>query len=165
MSAFSKSKQLLGFLGCFCLSYLTGVVGSIASVQARTFYAELTQPAWAPPGWLFGPVWSLLYLMMAISAWLVWRRSGIAAARMALGLFVIQLVVNALWSWLFFAWHLGAAAFVDILLLLGLIVLTMVHFWKHSRLATCLLIPYFCWVCFAAFLNFSFWQLNPGLLG
>ena len=165
MSVFSKPKQFLGFIGCFALSYLTAAAGSIASVQARTFYAELTQPAWAPPGWLFGPVWTLLYSMMAISAWLVWRRRVFSAARLALGLFVIQLVINALWSWLFFSWHLGVAAFVDIVLLMGLILLTMVHFWRHSRLAAYLLIPYFFWVCFAAFLNFSVWQLNPGLLG
>lgn len=165
MSGFSKPRQLLGFAGCFALSYLTAAVGSIASVQARTFYADLTQPSWAPPGWLFGPVWTLLYLMMAVSAWLVWRRNGVSTTRPGLSLFVIQLVINALWSWLFFAWHLGALAFVDILILLALILLTMFYFWPHSRLAVYLLIPYFCWVCFAAFLNFSVWQLNPGLLG
>ena len=165
MSNLTKSQQLVGFLGWVSLCFFTAAIGSIASVQARSFYAELIQPAWAPPAWLFGPVWTLLYLMMAMAAWLVWRRKGFAAARFTLGLFVIQLAINALWSWLFFAWHLGGAAFADILVLLVLISATLVRFWQHSRAAALLLVPYLCWVCFAAVLNFSVWQLNPSLLG
>ncbi len=165
MSGFSKPQQLFGFLGWLALSFLTAALGSVASVQARSFYAELSQPVWAPPGWLFGPVWTTLYLMMAIAAWLVWRRGGFSMTRLALTIFVIQLAVNALWSWLFFAWHLGGAAFVDILVLIALIALTTFHFWQHSRAAALLLIPYFCWVCFAAFLNYNVWQMNHALLG
>jgi tryptophan-rich sensory protein len=164
MSDFSRLQQFSGFLGWLTLSFLTATLGSIASVQARSFYADLIQPAWAPPGWLFGPIWTLLYLMMAIAAWLVWRRDGFSSARFALIFFVVQLAVNALWSWLFFAWHLGGAAFADILVLIVLIAATMLLFWRHSRIATLLLAPYFFWVCFAAILNFSVWQLNPLLL-
>lgn len=165
MSNLTKSQQLLGFIGWFTLCFMTAALGSVASVQAKSFYAELIQPAWAPPAWLFGPVWTMLYLMMAIAAWLVWRRGGFAPARFTLSLFVIQLAINALWSWLFFAWHLGGAAFADILVLLVLISAMIVRFWQHSRAAALLLVPYLCWVCFAAVLNFSVWQLNPSLLG
>lgn len=165
MSGFSKTQQIFGFLGWLALSFLTATLGSIASVQARTYYAELTQPSWAPPGWLFGPVWTTLYLLMAIAAWLVWRHNGFRAACLALTLFMAQLTVNALWSWLFFAWHLGGPAFIDILVLILLIAATAAQFWRHSRIAALLLAPYFCWVCFAAVLNFSVWQLNPMLLG
>jgi len=165
MSNLSKPQQILGFIVCFILSFMTAALGSVASVQAKSFYAGLVQPVWAPPGWLFGPVWTMLYLMMAVAVWLVWRRGGIAPARVALGLFTIQLAINALWSWLFFAWHLGGAAFVDILVLLALIGATIYSFWQHSRLAALLLVPYFCWVCFAAVLNLHVWQLNPSLLG
>ncbi|HET7649612.1 MAG TPA: TspO/MBR family protein, partial [Gammaproteobacteria bacterium] len=94
-----------------------------------------------------------------------WRRQGFRAARIALSLFLLQLAFNALWSWLFFAWHLGAAAFADIVLLWVLIVATLVAFWRHSRAAGALLVPYLLWVSFALALNYSIWQLNPTLLG
>jgi tryptophan-rich sensory protein len=102
---------------------------------------------------------------MAIAAWLVWRIDGFLAARSALTLFLVQLGVNALWSWLFFAWHLGAISFVDIVLLWSLIVATLIAFWRISPLAGVLLIPYLLWVSFAAVLNYTIWQLNPAILG
>ena len=122
------------------------------------------QPTWAPPAWLFGPVWSLLYAMMAVAAWLVWRDGGWQKNRAALTLFVLQLGFNALWSWLFFAWHMGAWAFADIALLWLLIATTIACFWRVRRLAGALLIPYLLWVSFAAMLNYSVWQLNPQIL-
>jgi nitroreductase len=92
------------------LTYAAAAVGGAASARAGAFYAELAQPAWAPPGWLFGPVWSLLYTLMGVAAWLVWRERGFRAARGALTLYLAQLALNALWTWLFFAWRLGALA-------------------------------------------------------
>ena len=103
--------------------------------------------------------------MMGVAAWLVWRAKGFVGARPALLVFLAQLAVNALWSWLFFAWRQGALAFVDILVLWVLIGFTIALFARISRLAAALLVPYLAWVTFASFLNFPVWRLNPGLLG
>ena len=130
-----------------------------------TFYQQLVRPDWAPPAWLFAPVWTVLYSLIGVAAWLVWRVGGFRAARTALTLFLVQLVVNALWSWLFFGWHLGGLALADILVLWVLIVATIVAFWRVAPLAGALLIPYLLWVSFAAALNHSVWQLNPRILG
>jgi translocator protein len=124
----------------------------------------LSRPSWAPPGWLFGPVWSFLYLCMAISAWLVWRVGGWKAAGGQLTLFVVQLMANALWSWLFFAWHKGALASVEIVVLWVLIVATTVSFARIQKAAGWLLIPYLAWVTFATALCFTTWRMNPGVL-
>jgi benzodiazapine receptor len=109
-------------------------------------------------------VWTLLYALMGIAAWLVWRVGGFEANRGALTLFLLQLLVNALWSWLFFGWHLGGLALADVLLLWGLILATLLAFWRVSRVAAGLLLPYLLWVSFATALNFSVWRLNPHLL-
>lgn len=163
-ASFSSTRQAWGFLAWFALVFATGAIGALASADARAFYAELTLPAWAPPGWIFGPVWSLLYLLMAIAAWLVWRTHGWHGARTALVLFVAQLAFNALWSWLFFAWHRGAAAFADVTILWGLIAATVVAFWRLHLAAAVLLMPYLAWVTYAAALNHAVWQANPALL-
>ena len=164
MQALSKQKQALGLVGWLLLSFVVAAIGALASVQAKSFYGQLMQPTWAPPAWLFGPVWSLLYAMMAVAAWLVWREGGWHQNRAALTLFVLQLGFNALWSWLFFAWHMGAWAFADIALLWLLIATTIACFWRVRPLAGALLIPYLLWVSFAALLNYSVWQLNPQIL-
>jgi len=101
---------------------------------------------------------------MAIAAWLVWRSGGVAANRYALSLFLLQLALNALWSWLFFAWHLGGWSFAEIVVLWVLVVATLAAFWRVRPLAGALLIPYLLWVSFAAALNYSVWQLNPHVL-
>ncbi|NQD38587.1 tryptophan-rich sensory protein [Permianibacter sp. IMCC34836] len=167
MTAYRPSigAQAMALIVAFGVTYATAAVGALASVQARSFYAELVRPEWAPPGWLFGPVWSVLYTLMAIAVWLVWRSENWQAVRLAVGLFAAQLLANALWSWLFFAWRLGSAAFVEVLLLWSLILATMVVFWRVSRLAAALLAPYLAWVTFAAALTLSLWQSNPQLLG
>lgn len=165
MPSMTRRQQFTGLIGWFILSFAVSAVGAIASIEARSFYAGLEQPDWAPPGWLFGPVWTLLFALMAIAAWLVWRNGGFRTNRIALSLFLTQLAFNALWSWLFFAWRLGGPAFADILLLWVLILATLVAFWRAERLAGILLIPYLLWVSFAAFLNYAVWQLNPALLG
>jgi tryptophan-rich sensory protein len=156
----------MGFLAWLGLCVATSGIGALASVNARTFYAELARPAWAPPGWVFGPVWSALFLAMAVAVWLVWRDPQTGKPRaLALRLFVVQLVANALWSWLFFGWQLGGVAFAEVLLLWGLIAATLLAFWRVSRLAGLLLLPYLAWVTFASGLNFVLWRLNPVLLG
>jgi benzodiazapine receptor len=157
-------NKIAGLAGWFVVVYAAATVGAIASINAREFYAELVQPDWAPPGSVFGPVWTTLYTLMGIAAWLVWSKGGLRAARPALVLFLVQLAVNALWSWLFFAWQLGALAFAEVLVLLALIVATCIKFWRIRPLAAYLLVPYLLWVCFASVLNFAVWQLNPGML-
>jgi len=153
-------------LAWMALCFVVGAVGAAASIQAQSFYAELVRPDWAPPGSVFGPVWTVLYAMMAVAAWLVWQRRGSApAARIGLILFVIQLILNALWSWLFFGWRQGAMSFADIVVLWALILTTLVGFWRSRPLAGALLVPYLAWVTFASALNYSIWQLNPALLG
>jgi translocator protein len=165
MGALTRQRQILGLAGWLGASFLAAAIGGAASIEAAPFYARLVQPDWAPPASLFGPVWTVLYVLMGIAAWLVWRVGGFAATRSALALFLVQLLFNALWSWLFFAWHRGALAFAGILLLWALIAATLVSFWRIRPLAGALLLPYLLWVGFAAALNFALWQLNPGLLG
>src|SRR5690606_9131068 len=138
----SRQKQIVGLAAWLGVSLIAALIGSAASVQAGPFYTELSRPAWAPPSWLFGPVWSVLYAMMGVAAWLVWREGGFRAARSALTLFLAQLALNALWSWLFFGWHRGALAFADILLLWALIVATLLAFRPIRPLAGVPLIPY-----------------------
>ena len=161
----SKLRLSLGLIGWFIVSFAASAVGAVASIQAKSFYGQLVQPEWAPPSYVFGPVWTVLYALMAIAAWLVWRSGGFRSNRIALSLFLVQLGLNALWSWLFFAWQRGALAFLDIVLLWALIVVTLVAFWRVRPLAGALLIPYLLWVSFASALNYSLWQLNPQVLG
>jgi benzodiazapine receptor len=165
MSQPTRDKQIIGFIIWLAISFSAAGIGAVASVTAADFYMQLVRPMWAPPAALFGPVWMTLYALMGISAWMIWRVAGFAAAKTALTLFLIQLAVNALWSWVFFVWHLGVGAFVNIVVLWVLITATLISFWRIRVLAAVLLIPYLLWVSFAAALNFSIWQLNPLLLG
>ena len=161
----SSVRQVAGLSIALALCFGTAFLGAMASIKAPTFYAQLARPDWAPPAWLFGPVWTTLFIMMAIASWLVWRRGGLAAQRTPLVLFLAQLVFNALWSWLFFAWQLGGLALGDIIVMWLLIAACIVTFWRTSTLAGALLVPYIAWVSFAGFLNFTLWQLNPQILG
>lgn len=124
------------------------------------WYAGLNKPPWNPPGWLFGPVWTVLYVMMAVAAWLVWRRGGFAANQRSLTLFLVQLGLNAAWTPLFFGMRLPGWAFAEILLLWVAIVATLREFFRADRAAGWLLVPYLSWVSFAAVLNFTIWRLN-----
>jgi translocator protein len=164
VSSYSKSWQAFGLLAWVLVTAVAAAVGALASLNAPEFYAELALPEWAPPQWVFGPVWSALYALMAIAAWWVWRRRGFAGAETALLLFVVQLAANALWSWLFFAWHQGGLAFAEVVILWCLIVATTVSFQRHRTLAGVLLYPYLAWCTFAAALTFAVWRRNPGLL-
>lgn len=156
--------QSLGLVAWLAVAFAAAAIGAVASVDAGAFYAQLVLPAWAPPASVFGPVWSVLYLLMGIAAWLVWREQGAHRVGPALTLFVAQLGANALWSWLFFAWHKGAFAFVDVLVLLALIAATITTFWRIRRLAGVLLLPYLAWVGFASALTWAVWQGNPSVL-
>ena len=160
----SVNSNALGLAGWLAASFATGGIGAVASAKAASFYATLTQPSWAPPAWLFAPVWSALYVLMGVAAWLVWRGHGFSGATSALRLFVVQLLANALWSWLFFKWRLGSAALLEIVVLWLLIAATIRAFSPLHRLAALLLVPYLAWVSFAAALTWSLLRLNPSAL-
>jgi len=165
----SPRQSWLSLIGWLAAAHLAGAVGGIASAGAPAFYAVLVKPSFAPPAGVFGPAWLTLYTLMGVAAWLVWKERGrlvfIAMVRTAITLFVLQLAINALWSWLFFGWHQGALAFVCILVLIALVAATTWAFWKVRPLAGALLLPYLAWLVFAAALNYSVWQANPALLG
>jgi translocator protein len=160
----------LAAVGWILLAGAAGAVGSIASISSREFYATIERPGWAPPGSVFGPVWTTLYILMGVAAWLVWRerppRDSAAgrSRRYGLALFGAQLVLNALWTWLFFAWRQGGLAFVEIVVLWAAIAATALHFGRVRRLAGWLMLPYLAWVTFAAALTWAIWQANPGRL-
>ncbi|WP_457422244.1 TspO/MBR family protein [Roseateles sp. P5_E7] len=160
----STRSEVIGLVAWLALTFVAAAVGAIASMDAPAFYGQLAKPDWAPPAGVFGPVWSLLYLLMGVAAWLVWRERPSQSVDGALGLYLMQLVANALWSWLFFGAHLGALAFADVLLLWALIAITAAAFWRIRRLAGLLLVPYLAWVSFASALTWAVWQRNPGLL-
>ena len=165
MATITKQKQIVGLVAWLVVTFIAAAIGGAASVQAGPLYTQLMRPDWAPPPAIFGPVWTVLYVLMGIAAWLVWRVGGFHAAKSALTLFLVQLALNVLWTWLFFGWHSGAMALADIVLLWVLIVATLISFWRIRRLAGALLVPYLLWVSFATALNYSVWQLNPQVLG
>jgi tryptophan-rich sensory protein len=165
MARMKFSKQVPGLVGWLGITFVAAAIGAWASISAGTFYGQLLRPDWAPPAAWFSPVWTTLFILMGLAAWLVWREKGFHDTRGALTLYLIQLAVNALWSWLFFGWRMGGAAFADIIVLWILIVLTLRAFWRIKRIAGLLLVPYLLWVSFAMALNYSVWQLNPQLLG
>ena len=150
-------KTAVAVLLCFGLPILAGAIGSIASVTAPEFYAALERPSWSPPGWIFGPVWTALYLMMGLAAFLVWRVRGWTTL---LTFFAVHLAFNALWSWLFFAWRSGLWSFADIVLLWLMIGALIIGFWRIKPLAGALLVPYWAWVTFASALNYDIWRRN-----
>ena len=136
-------------------------IGSILTTPAiGTWYATLRKPSWTPPNWLFGPVWTALYLGMGVAAWLVWRQAGFSPARLPLTLFVIQLALNVAWSGIFFRMRLPGAAFLEVVLLWSYILSTAIAFWPVSRMASWLMVPYLTWVTFAAALNAAIWRMN-----
>jgi translocator protein len=141
------------------LCFAAAAVGSLT--MPDPWFAQLQKPAWNPPGWVFGPVWSLLYALMAVAAWMVWRQPLSLARRRALGLFLFQLALNAAWSPLFFGLHAPGLAFADVAVLWAAVLATTIAFSRIHRSAGSLLLPYVAWVSFAAALNFSIWRLNP----
>lgn len=157
-----KLKGVVLLIFCIVISELAGIIGSIFTFNAiPTWYATLNKPAFSPPNWLFGPVWTTLYLLMGISLFLVLRKGfkkkGVRAASIIFG---IQLMLNALWSIIFFGLGNIGFAFFWILLLWFFILLTMIEFYRISKPASFLLLPYILWVSFASALNFAVWMLN-----
>jgi tryptophan-rich sensory protein len=158
-------RSSLRFALSLGITAAAAALGALASRDAANFYAALSLPAWAPPASVFGPVWSVLYLMMAIALWRAWGAAPEGRRAAPVGLYLVQLLANTLWSWLFFAWHRGGSGLVDIVVLWVLIVATIVVFRRHDRLAAWLMVPYLAWVSFATTLNLAVWQANPGVLG
>ena len=155
----SRGKMILGLCGWLLLCFAAASPGAV--FMPGEWFAALKKPSWNPPGWVFGPVWTALYAMMAVAAWLVWRRGGFAAQGRPLGAFLAQLALNALWTPLFFGLHRPGVAFAEILLLWLAIAWTIALFWRVQRAAAWLLVPYLAWVGFAAVLNGTLWRLNP----
>lgn len=139
-------------------SFLAALPGGLLTDAG--WYVALNRPAWAPPGWLFGPVWTLLYICIAVAGWLVWRQGGLARQRVPLGFFAVQLALNCAWTPIFFgARQIGLA--LGVILLLGVVIAaTTALFWRVSRPAGVLFMPYLLWVSFASALNFAIWRLN-----
>ncbi len=157
----SASRSMIGLVVSIAVCFGAGLVGSLFTARSvGGWYLALDKPAWTPPSAVFGPVWSLLYLLMGIAAWLVWRRGGFGAHPLALTLFACQLVLNAVWSFLFFGLRLPGAAFVEIVVLWALILATLIACWRAVPVAGLLLVPYLLWVSFASALNFAIWRLN-----
>lgn len=144
---------------------VAAAAGAAATATAPAFYGQLAKPPWAPAATVFAPVWTGLYMLMAVAAWLVWQKRRERPVALALVLFVLQLAANALWSWLFFAWHTGGLAFGGLLVLMALVLATLAAFWRVRGLAGLLLVPYLAWLGFAGALNWTVWHANPLLLG
>jgi benzodiazapine receptor len=154
----SNQRSVLGAIVALVLTFGAAYVGSRFPVDE--WYSALAKPSWNPPNWLFGPVWSVLYLLMAISVWLVWRKEGLLGAIVPLIIFLLQLVLNAAWSWLFFGLHELGYAFVEIVALWVAIVVNIILFWRINPISGILLLPYLAWVTFASVLNYTIWRLN-----
>lgn len=148
-----------GLVGWLALCFAAAAAGGLATDTGAWFDA-LRKPPWNPPNWVFSPVWTTLYALMAVAAWLVWKRRGFGAASTALALFLVQLALNVAWSFLFFAAQSPGLAFAEIVVLWAAILATVVAFWRIRPLAGALLLPYLAWVTFAAALNFAIWRLN-----
>ncbi len=152
----SEGLGLAGFCA-LCLG-VAGLAGFATAQSVSEWYPGLNKPDWTPPPWLFGPVWTTLYLMMAVAAWLVWKKG--AMARPALAVFYVQLALNMAWSFLFFGMRAPLLGLIDIAALWVMIAVTIRAFWSHSYAAALLLVPYWVWVSFAAALNGAIWRLN-----
>ena len=154
----SKTHPRLALVGWLILSFAASI--SAVFVSTNGWYAGLTKPPWNPPAWAFGPAWTLLYALMAVAAWLVWREGGWKVQRLALVLFLLQWLLNALWTPLIFGMHRSGLAVAEIILLWLALAATLRSFWRVRRVAGVLLVPYLAWVTFAAALNFAIWRLN-----
>lgn len=156
MSTTSSRRNSLSLVGFIVVTFCAPLLGAGATPGA--WYAALNKPAWNPPAWIFGPAWTVLYSLMAVAAWLVWKRVGWQRPLM---LYFIQLALNAAWSPIFFGAHALGWALAEIVVLWVAILLTWRSFHHFHRPAGWLFLPYLAWVTFAAFLNFTLWQLNP----
>jgi translocator protein len=154
-----RKNQWLVLAGLIVLCLVTGMIGGMVSAGAiEGWYRTLAKPSWNPPDWVFGPVWTTLYVMMAVAAWLVWRTGD--RVRPAMALFGVQLALNLLWSLLFFGARSPGLALIEVVFLCGAVLLTMLAFFGRQTTAGWLFVPYLAWVSFAAVLNFAIWSMN-----
>lgn len=157
-------KEWIGLCLFIGICFVAAAIGSsFTAGSVKSWYPMLLKPPGTPPAWVFGPVWSTLYLLMAAAAWLVWRERAEINVAVALALFFIQLVLNATWSLIFFGLQRPGLALVEVLVLLAAIIATTTSFAHISRLALWLMTPYAAWVLYATFLNFGIWRLNRGV--
>ena len=154
----TTTVAIIGAVGWLGLTFAAAALG--ARFLPDEWYRHLNKPTWNPPNFIFAPVWSILYLLMAAAAWLVWRRYGLGDALVPLILFVAQLLLNATWTWLFFGLHRTRDALIEIGILWITILATLLSFWKLELVAGILLLPYLAWVSFAAMLNWTIWRMN-----
>lgn len=153
----------LGLVVCIAACLGAGAAGAVATTpEIEGWYRELAKPNWTPPDGVFGPVWTTLYILMAVAAWLVWRPAGWRAAAVPLALFAAQLLLNVAWSWIFFGLHQVGWALAEIIVLWLAIAATTAAFFRRSQTAGWLLTPYLAWVSLAAALNLAIWRLNAG---
>ena len=139
----------------------SGLIGSLfTATSVNTWFETISKPTWNPPSWIFGPVWTILYLLMGIAAYIIWQKKDIVGVKVTLLVYGIHLVFNSLWSILFFGLKNPQLAFFEIIVLLILIIITTILFWKIDRWAGALMFPYIAWVSFATVLNYTIWQLN-----
>jgi len=159
-----RPKESLDLVGLFAFIVLclvvSGIGGAITASSVETWYQALEKPIFNPPDWVFAPVWTLLYIIMGISAWRVWRLRSFEATSKALGVFALQLGFNLAWSFLFFGLQKIDLALVEIVILLVAIIVNAIMFWRIDRLAGLMLMPYIAWVTYATVLNASIWLLN-----
>lgn len=156
-----KRSNGIKLISSIALCVLLGSVGGLVTVnEIPTWYATLNKPSFNPPNWLFGPVWTTLYVLMGIGVYLIWKQPVSKERNKALQVFILQFILNFCWSFIFFGLHATGWALIEMIALLVLILLTILHFAKHSKLAAWLLVPYLAWVSFALLLNAAIWKLN-----
>ncbi|MFV0442135.1 MAG: TspO/MBR family protein [Planctomycetaceae bacterium] len=159
-------NELTRWIGLFLFVLVcvgAGGLGAVATTpEIDGWYRTVVKPEWNPPNWVFGPVWTTLFVLMGISAWLVWKPAGFKESKTPLSLFAVQLILNVAWSWIFFGMHQIGWAVVEIVILWLVILATTVAFFRRSKPAGWLLVPYLVWVTFASVLNFTIWRLNSG---
>lgn len=156
-----KLKAYAVLAGFLVASFSVAAIGGAATASSvGTWYQTLQRPAWNPPNWIFGPVWTLLYILMSVAAWRVWCRAEAATAQSSLRWFAAQLVLNLLWSLLFFGLRSPGLAFVEVLVFWAVLVVMLSQFWRADRIAGALWAPYVAWVSFASVLNGTIWWLN-----
>ncbi len=157
----SKTTTILGLVFWLGICLLVGYLGSLFTAHSVAgWYPTLNKPFWTPPNTVFGPVWTTLYIMMGIAAWLVWSKAGFSGAAISLTLFLVQLMLNLGWSVIFFGLQRPDLAFAEILFLFCLLLATTISFWRALPAAGFLLVPYLVWIVFACLLNFAIWRLN-----
>ncbi len=156
-----KRNELIKLITAVGLTVVLGAVGGlVTSAEIPTWYAGLTKPSFNPPNWLFGPVWTTLYILMGISCFLIWKQPASSGRNRALVLFIIQFALNFCWSFIFFGMHETGWALAEMIVLWVMILLTIFSFAQYSKIAAWLLVPYISWVSFAMLLNGAIWRLN-----